>query len=396
MKYLIAGLIIILLIVAGAIYYLYPTLYGLKPDNTDTPKLSDLINSPDDPNSGSPSAQTSASIPAETIITEGLDTPWAIAFLNSGDMLVTERKGTVRLVQKDGTLQEAPVATIGGVKEVGEGGLLGMALHPKFSENNLVYLYYTYAAEGDNTQNRVVSMKYTAGKLAEEKILLDKIPGASNHNGGRIKFGPDNYLYITTGDAQEPSLAQDKMSDAGKILRVNPETGEGVPGNLENSQVYSFGHRNPQGIAWDSNGNLWETEHGPSGGSLGTGNDEVNFIEVGKNYGWPEIQGEQTRDGMVTPIKNSTPSVAWAPGGTAVVGENLYFSGLRAQALYRSKIENGRIRTVEELLKGRYGRIREVIQGPGGMLYITTSNRDGRGVAGASDDRIIRINPSKI
>lgn len=404
MRFIFAGIIVLVLIVAGAVYYLYPTLYGLKPDTTNTPLLNELP----DPNlkgdkTASESSESSADIPQATIVAQGLDTPWAIAFLPSGDMLVTERKGSVSLVDKSGKVSE--VVQISTVKEIGEGGLLGIALHPKYSENNLVYLYYTYSADGDNTQNRVVSMKYQNGTLSDEKILLDKIPGASNHNGGRIKFGPDNYLYITTGDAQEPSHAQDKMSDAGKILRINPETGEGVSGNLDkqslppseiNSQVYSYGHRNPQGIAWDKAGNLWETEHGPSGSGMGTGNDEVNLIEVGKNYGWPEIQGDQTRDGMVTPLKNSTPAVAWAPGDIAVVGDTLYFGGLRGQALYRAKIDNGRVRTVDELLKGSYGRIREVIVGPDNMLYITTSNRDGRGVAGANDDRIIRINPSKI
>src|SRR3990167_8919408 len=302
MRVILITVLVLILAVIGVAYYLYPTLYSIKPDTSETPALSDLMN-PNlrGENSGTESSDSRASIPVETIVAQGLDTPWAIAFLPDGNMLVTERKGAVRLVDKSGNLQSEPVVTINTVKEIGEGGLLGMTLHPKFPENGWVYLYYTYESQGDNTKNQVVRMKYTNGQLTDEQIILDNIPGASNHNGGRIKFGPDNYLYITTGDAQEPSLAQTKSSLAGKILRVTDE-GKPTPGNTFNTMVYSWGHRNPQGIAWDSNGNLWETEHGPSGGSLGTGNDEVNLIEPGKNYGWPVIQGDQTQvKFMMTP-----------------------------------------------------------------------------------------------
>ena len=163
-------------------------------------------------------------------------------------MLVTERPGRVRLVDKSGQLQDTSVATLSKVKEIGEGGLLDITLDPDFSANNLVYLYYTYSGSGNNTLNRVVRMKYQDSKLTGEEILVDQIPGAANHNGGRIKFGPDENLYITTGDAEEPSQAQDKNSLAGKILRVTDE-GKAATGNPFNNLVYSYGHRNPQGIA---------------------------------------------------------------------------------------------------------------------------------------------------
>jgi len=398
MRFLIAGGIIVLLLIAGAVYYLYPTLYGIVPDNSNAPRLSDLTSakSPD----SSASSQPAADIPAETIIAEGLDTPWAIAFLPIGDILVTERKGTVNLVDKSGKIQ--PVATINNAKEIGEGGLLGITIDPKFSENNLVYLYYTYSSEGDNTMNRVVKMKYVNNQLTDEQILLDKIPGASNHNGGRIKFGPDNYLYITTGDAQEPSHAQDKTSLAGKILRIvttndqtleaNPFAGAvGFHGGLAR-EIHSLGHRNPQGITWDKDGNLWETEHGPSGGQYGVAHDEVNFIGAGENYGWPTIIGDKTQSGLESPFYQSGDDT-WAPGDIAAIGSDLYFSGLRGQALYKINTQDKQLKT---FLKGKYGRIREVILGPDNMLYITTSNKDGRGVPGANDDRIIRINPQKL
>lgn len=393
------GLILVVIILAGiGFYYL---------KNQTSPQKTSLSETQQSANT-TPLQSSNPEIPSETIIAEGLDTPWAIAFLPAhsassaadaggpdGGILVTERPGRVRLVDTNGKLQEKPVATIAGAKEIGEGGLLGIALHPNFSSNNYVYFYYTYGSEGDNTRNRVVRMTYENGQLSDEKIIVDNIPGASNHNGGRIKFGPDNYLYITTGDAQEPSLAQQKSSLAGKILRVTDE-GKPTPGNFNDTYGYSWGHRNPQGIAWDSNGNLWETEHGPSGGSLGTGNDEVNLIEFSKNYGWPIIQGNQIREGMVTPVKNSTPSVAWAPGGAAFIGNSFFFGGLRGQALYEAVIQNNQITEFTEHFKNKYGRIREVIAGPDGMLYISTSNQDGRGRPAESDDRIIKINPEKL
>jgi aldose sugar dehydrogenase len=394
MRFIVVGIVIFFLGIIAAIYYLYPTLYGIAPDrSSDVPRLSALPSSQptDSTQSGSPGAD----IPVETIIAEGLDTPWAIAFLPDGGMLVTERAGRIRLVDPAGNLKPEAVATLGQVKEIGEGGLLGIELHPDFKTNNYVYVYYTYAGNGNNTLNRVARLTYTDGKFGEETPIVDEIPGASNHNGGRIKFGPDKYLYITTGDAQDPSLAQNKDSFAGKILRVT-DKGGAINDNPFNDLVYSYGHRNPQGIAWDKDLHLWETEHGPSGGNLGTGNDEINFIEPGNNYGWPEIQGDESAEGMTAPARNSTASTVWAPGGAAVINNSLFFGGLRGQALYEAIISNNRITGFSEHFKGKYGRIREVIKGPDGMLYITTSNRDGRGVPNSTDDRVIRINTSKL
>lgn len=322
------------------------------------------------------------------VVAQGLDTPWAIAFLPDGGILVTERPGRVRLVNTKGQLEPMPVATLLSVKEIGEGGLLGLALDPDFASKPFVYLYYTYSESGGRTLNRMVRMKYEPGKLGEETVLVDRIPGAANHNGGRIKFGPDGYLYITTGDAQNPSQAQDTTTLAGKILRVT-DTGQAAPGNPFGNLVYTFGHRNPQGLAWDDTGRLWATEHGRSG--IQSGLDEVNIIEAGKNYGWPTIQGDQTREGMVGPAANSGPAKTWAPAGAAITGGSLFFGGLRGEAVYEAILDGGRVAEVKEHYKGQYGRIREVITGPDGRLYITTSNRDGRGNPAADDDRIISI-----
>lgn len=340
-----------------------------------------------------PTAEGGRDISRAMVITGELDTPWGIAFLPNQSMLVTERPGRVRLVDKDGKLNPLPVLTIASAKEIGEGGLLGIALHPDFVTNNYVYLYYTYSGIDNDTLNRVVRMNYQNQKLIDEQIIVDRIPGASNHNGGRIKFGPDHYLYISTGDAENPSQAQDTSTLRGKILRVTDE-GKSPPDNPFNNFVYSYGHRNVQGLAWDTLGNLWATEHGRSGALSGF--DELNLIEAGKNYGWPEIQGSETRLGLVTPRKNSGATTTWAPAGAAVIGKSFFFAGLRGQTLYEAVIEQNQVTLLREHLKGEYGRLRDVVLGPDGMLYVTTSNRDGRGTPTSSDDQIIRVNPQRL
>lgn len=365
MRNIIIVLILVLILAAGFIFF--------KPK--PTPVIQNVTSTP---------SITSA----PKVIAENLDTPWGIVFLPDNSMLVTERSGRVRLVDNKGKLQEEPVATIKEVKEIGEGGLLGITLHPDFSKNAKVFLYYTYSSSGGNTLNRVVSMVYD-GSLKDEQIIVDQIPGASNHNGGRIKFGPDGFLYITTGDAQNPSQAQDINALGGKILRVT-DGGKAAPGNPFNNLVYSYGHRNPQGLAWDFQGRLWATEHGRSG--IQSGLDELNLIEPGKNYGWPIIQGSEKREGMVTPVANSGPDKTWAPAGAAFWQGSIYFGGLRGQTLYQAVIDQSQV-SVKEHFKDEFGRIREVILGPDNMLYITTSNKDGRGTPNPSDDRIIKINP---
>ena len=330
--------------------------------------------------------------PVVSVVAEGLDTPWAMAFLPRGGALITERKGTVRLVTAAGELLTSPIGQI-IVREVGESGLHGIALHPDFNENSLVYLYYTYEESGSNSLNRVARFTFDGARLSNEEIIVDKIPGAPNHDGGRIKFGPDKLLYITTGDAQEPSLAQDKNSLAGKVLRVT-EGGTPAPGNPFGNRVYSLGHRNPQGIVWDNNGTLWETEHGPSGAE--SGNDEFNKIEPGKNYGWPDIRGRETKAGMVVPILESGRSDTWAPAALAYINGKFYFAGLRGSALYEVSEVTSANPKFRVLFKGEYGRLREVIAGPDGMLYVTTSNRDGRGIPKVGDDKVLRINPAKL
>lgn len=314
------------------------------------------------------------------IITQDLDVPWALAFLPDNSILVTERKGALRLIDKDGKLLTSPIAKI-SVKQNGESGLHGIAIDPKYSDNHTIFLYYTYSADGNNTFNRVSKYTFENQTLGAETIVVDKIPGAIFHDGGRIKFGPDGNLYITTGDAGEPSKSQDKNSLAGKILRVRDPSNPQV-------EIYSYGHRNPQGIAWDDKGNLWETEHGRSG--VLSGLDELNKIEQGKNYGWPVIEGNKKMDGMVTPMVNSGASDTWAPAGDAIFEGSIYFGGLRGQSLYQVNLSTLELKTH---FKNQFGRIRDVVLGPDNMLYITTSNKDGRGNPNPDDDKIIRVNP---
>lgn len=324
---------------------------------------------------------------ATVVVAGGLEIPWGLVFLPDGSILFTERPGRVRMIGKEGNLLPTPLTTISSVKHIGEGGLLGIALHPNFANNKYVYLYYTYFGQGNDTLNRVARYKLEGAKLAEEQIIVDAIPGATNHNGGRIKFGPDNFLYITTGDAQNPSRSQDRNSLAGKILRVTDE-GKEASGNPFGNLVYSYGHRNPQGLAWDSQGRLWATEHGSST------KDELNLIEIGKNFGWPTIQGDEKRDGLETPAINSGSST-WAPAGAAFYQGSIFFGGLRGETLYEALISGNKVE-LKKHLQGEFGRIRDVVLGHDGFLYITTSNRDGRGKAQEGDDKIIKIDPQKI
>lgn len=376
-------IILMVCIVIGGIWYV--SKYNTKNSTFNKSKSSTQQTSK--------GATTPSDIAVTTVIIESLEVPWAIAFLPDNRMLVTERPGRVRIVDINGISKQALIATINvDVESDGEGGLLGIALHPNFSQNHYVYLYYTYKSQGNQTLNRVVRMKFENDKLINEEIIVDKIPGAIYHNGGRIKFGPDGYLYITTGDARNSSQAQDINLLAGKILRVTSD-GKKASGNPFNNFVYSYGHRNPQGIAWNSSRQLWETEHGRSNP---TGFDEVNFIQSGKNYGWEIIQGSETKAGLETPKQNSGATTTWAPSGAAFVGNSLFFAGLKGETLYEAIIQNSQVVELKEHLVGEYGRLREVIVGSDGMLYITTSNKDGRGNPGSSDDKIIRVNPQKL
>ena len=316
-----------------------------------------------------------------TVIADNLEIPWDIAFLPDGDIVATERNGTLSRIRKDGTRIHI---TQVGAHHRGEGGLLGVAIHPLFEENNYIYLYSTQQIE-QGTINRVERFTLHDTDLSNNKVIIDTIPGAIYHDGGRIDFGPDGYLYITTGDATTPNISQDRNSLAGKILRVTDE-GAPAPNNPFGSAIFSLGHRNPQGLAWDKDGTLWSTEHGRSGSLSGL--DEINKIQPGANYGWPLLQGSETESGFVAPVLHSG-SETWAPASASFVGDTLFFGGLRGSALYGYNIHTG---TLKKFYTDTFGRIRTVrYHEAENALYITTSNRDGRGDPLLGDDKIIKI-----
>ncbi len=319
----------------------------------------------------------------DTVAT-GLEVPWELAFMPDGRALVTERPGRIRMLDKDRTLEADPVATV-DVSQQGEGGLLGLALDPDFARNRLLYLYFTTP-----DAMKLERWKFTGDGMHREADLIDgTIQAGVIHDSGRIAFGPDKDLYVATGEAGQPELAQDPNSLNGKYLRLTPEQYHGGPSRPE---IYSLGHRNPQGFDWQPGTNrLISTEHGPSGGDGPEGFDEINEIRKGRNYGWPEVYGED-HDGFTAPLKVYDDAIA--PSGATFWRGEYFFATLRGEALHALRFEGDRIVSDRTLLDGEYGRLRTVVAGPDGALYVLTSNRDGRGDPANEDDRILRLAPA--
>jgi glucose/arabinose dehydrogenase len=329
------------------------------------------------------------------VVVNNLEIPWSFVFAPDGRLFVTERPGRLQIV--DITRQTSQLAlTLDDVFAEGEGGLLGLALDPSFASNGLVYLYYSARTAASRAVNRVVRYRESGNRLGERVVLLDNIPANVIHDGGRLRFGPDGLLYITAGDAASEQSAQDVASLSGKVLRINPD-GTTPRGNPFSSPVYSYGHRNPQGIDWHpATGDLWESEHGA------TGNDEINVVDAGINYGWPRIEGSQAMAAMREPITFYNPAVA--PSGASFYrgqrftqfANNLFVGTLRGTHLLRLRVDPASRRIVgqERLLEGQFGRIRDVGSGPDGYLYFCTNNRDGRGSPASGDDRIARLVPA--
>lgn len=336
-------------------------------------------------------------------VASGLEVPWAFAWLPNGDMLFTERRGRVRIIE-GGKLRAEPVFVVPDVEPSSESGLMDITLHPDFAKNNFVYLAYAYNQEGK--RDKVVRYKYTGGKFTEPTVIIRDIPAAPNHAGMRCRFGPDGKFYIATGDSTNWELAQQMNSLAGKILRLNddgtvPQDNPFINQQGARPEIWAYGVRNPQGLAWQpGSGVLFETEHGPSGfEGRGGGADEVNIIERGKNYGWPVIWGTRSQAGMESPLLEYTPACAPAsamfynadklPGFKG----NFFFGCLRGTRVIRVMFDGRKVVSQENLLEGTYGRIREMEQGPDGYIYFSTSNRDGRGSPAKDDDRIMRLVP---
>ena len=349
------------------------------------------------------STQTQSSFKVETVI-PNLEVVWSIVWAPDGRMFFTERPGRVRVFE-NGKLGPQPLFVVPDVEPRGESGLMSLALHPQFASNHLLYLSYAYNSNGQ--QVRVVRYRETPNGFVDRKVIIEGVPAAQFHAGCRLRFGPDGKLYITTGDATDRQIAQQLNSLGGKILRLNddgtvPADNPFVGRSDARPEIWAYGSRNAQGIDFQPGTNLlWETEHGPSGFDGPGGGDEVNIIERGKNYGWPVIHHRASHEGMESPVLEYTP--ACAPGsGTFYRGSqfpqfkgNFFFGCLVGQRIIRVVTNGRQVVSQENLLEGKYGRIRDIAEGPDGYVYFSTSNREGRGSPASDDDRILRLVPVK-
>ncbi len=319
-----------------------------------------------------------------SVVGQKLLVPWSLAFSDDGRGFFTERVGIIRSLSLNGTMPSDPLAYI-RVDQIGEGGLLGLALHPNFTSNHKMYIYHTYS-NASGIFNKVLLLIENKNKIVDSMTIVDGIPGGKFHDGGRIKFGPDKKLYITTGDAEKPELAQDKKSLAGKILRVNDDGTFPNDNPFPHSPVYAYGLRNVQGLTWDPETKLmYAADHGSSG------NDEINVITPGSNYGWP-YEECTNGDNYDKPLVCFNPAIA--PSGITFANSNKlgYKGDLILATLKGLQLRSINLTTGEQnnILVG-YGRLRDVVEAPDGSLYVLTSNTDGRGIVQENDDKILKI-----
>ena len=327
------------------------------------------------------STATSTTLPGPVVpaafeyVATGFDVPWGLVFLPDGSALLSERD-TARIlsVSADGGVTE--VGQVEGVQPGGEGGLLGLAVAPDSPE--AVYAYFTAAED-----NRVVRMPYQGGALGAAEVVIDGIPKAGNHNGGRLAFGPDGKLYVSTGDASRPERAQDLDSLGGKILRLNPDGSIPADNPFDGSPVFSYGHRNVQGLAFDDDGNLWASEFGQNTW------DELNLIQAGQNYGWPVVEGVGGDDRFVDPVAQWSTDEA-SPSGIAFVRDTVFMAALRGERLWQIPVQDGAAGSPADFAVGEFGRLRHAEVAPDGSLWVLTNNT-ARGTPREGDDRILRV-----
>ncbi|MCH1625511.1 PQQ-dependent sugar dehydrogenase [Ferdinandcohnia quinoae] len=326
-----------------------------------------------------PVENVSKSLIADTkVIATNLDIPWNITKTGQ-TFFLTQRVGKiVEIDEATGEKKQQNLQVEESILHEGEGGLLGFVLAQDFETSREAYAYHTYSQDGE-IQNRIIKVKQHDEEWIEEAVILDGIPGGAIHNGGRMRIGPDGKLYVTTGDAGERDLSQDIQSVAGKILRMNLDGSIPSDNPFENSFVYSYGHRNPQGLAWDERGQLFSTEHGQSA------HDEINIIKPGKNYGWPIIQGDEQAADMETPIYH-TGEYTWAPSGIEYHNGKLYIATLRDSKIRSFEINTDKVDVILDI----ESRMRDVLI-DNGNLYTITNNRDGRGTPQQGDDKLIQL-----
>jgi glucose/arabinose dehydrogenase len=316
------------------------------------------------------------------VIAENLDVPWSIEKINN-TFYLAERPGSIVKIE-NGEMERKSVELEKELATAAEAGLLGFMLAPDFQESNLAYGYYTYE-DSSGQFNRIITLHLEDNVWREESLLLDKIPSGSYHHGGRLKIGPDGKLYATAGDASESDMAQDPNSLGGKILRMNLDGSIPNDNPFPNSYIYSYGHRNPQGITWLPDGMLYASEHGNDA------NDEINRIEIGQNYGWPIIEGYEEQEGMISPLFTSGNESTWAPSGMDNYNGKLYVAALRGSAVLEFDLQTGEYREVITDL----GRIRDV-RIEDNYLYFISNNSDGRGNPQDNDDKLYRISLSDL
>jgi glucose/arabinose dehydrogenase len=335
--------------------------------------------------SASPVTPSSAATPTPPpnlavagIVAEGLDVPWGLAFLPDRSALVAERDtGLIKRIAPGGQVSE--VGNVPGVRPLGEGGLLGLAVAPTFSQDRWLYAYFTASGE-----NRIVRMRYDGSGLGPPEVLVDGIPAGSRHNGGRLVFGPDGMLYAGTGESGDPPLGQDRGSLGGKILRIAPDGGVPRDNPFPGSYVWTYGHRNVQGLAFTADGRLWASEFGQNTW------DELNLIEKGRNYGWPDVEGRGGDSRFVDPVAQ-WPTDEASPSGVAVAGDAVYMAALKGERLWQIPISRQGVGRPRAFFTGKYGRMRTVALAPDGSLWVTTSNTDGRGSRRPGDDKVLRV-----
>jgi glucose/arabinose dehydrogenase len=314
------------------------------------------------------------------VIAQNMNVPWGIAFLGSGAALVSERN-TGRIVRVDRNGKKTTLGEISGVvppDRGGEGGLMGIALAP--GDEETLYAYYTSSSD-----DRLARVSLAGGRVGRPQDLLTGIPSARVHHGGRLLFAPDGNLFLSTGDAQERDTAQDRDALTGKILRLTTD-GQAAPGNPFGNRTWSYGHRNIQGLAFDAQGRLWATEYGAKDV------DELNLIVRGGNYGWPEVEGPSDNSEYEQPKFTWSPTNLCSPAGLAITRSTAFVAALQGQCLFGLRLQGDTVAgEASDYFARDYGRIRNVVVAPGGELWVTTSNTDGRKTPGAEDDQILRV-----